>query len=215
MLSNGLILTVNYNNLGKLKQLFPNLQLISIESVDNIQFFNKYDIVCVIVDIENTVYYSTNSLIEELSNFSVEFILTTTNYKQVAEFANSGIPVYNRMSLVEEKILELYGKRINRTYSGYVFNYEKRTVFINNNEYKIRNTPFLIFSYLVKNKNKICSREDIIKGIAISTNPSEQKLVKQLSDSRTIDVHIHYLRKTIADDRLKTVIHEGYIFEDK
>lgn len=186
-----------------------------LHSLRQLNSFNHSAIICIIVDLDNLMYYSVEGLIEELKQYKMDFILESADYEVQREFEKKGYPVYNRLSLIEKQILNIFEAKMDKSSTSYVFDYEQRLVMAGDSVIKIRNKPFLILNYLVKNKNKICTREEIIRGISTSDIRCNPQQLKMLSDLRTIDVHMHYLRHKLNDNRLKTVIHKGYIFEDE
>jgi DNA-binding response OmpR family regulator len=84
-----------------------------------------------------------------------------------------------------------------------------KEVFRNNKEIKLTSREFRLLEYLLRNKNRVVSRIDILENVweidfDLGTN--------------VIDVYINYLRKKIEDAKsskiIKTVIGMGYIIKD-
>ncbi|MBT6439375.1 MAG: response regulator transcription factor [Flavobacteriales bacterium] len=84
-----------------------------------------------------------------------------------------------------------------------------KEVYRNNKEVKLTSREFRLLEYLLRNKNRVVSRMDILENVweidfDIGTN--------------VIDVYINYLRKKIEDAKsskiIKTVIGMGYIIKD-
>ncbi len=215
MKNEGLIVVIDFVKDYEIQQLFPSLKVISLEDVSSISYFRHADIVCLIVDVDNISKANEKQLEDVLINNNLNYIFVSTDYQKYDQFITKGNYIINTMKNLENTIVALYGKRVKQAHSGYLFNYEQRIISTINGDIKVRNTPFLIFSYLVKNKNKICSRDEIIQATTGYKHESDVKSLKfNLSEKRKVDVHINYLRNTVADKRLKTVINEGYIFED-
>ncbi len=206
MKTEGIILAVNLKQFEEVREIYPNIQFVDIETLDAVSYFNMSDIIAVIFDIDNYKGLSVDDLESFKKQYRTELIITSNSYKSLTMFEGYGITVFKNISLIGEQILHVYGQRVKRNESEYIFNYVTRTVIYADKVYKLRNTPFLILCYLVKNKNRTCSREELIK--AVGGTP-------KLADSRTIDVHINYIRRKLGDKRIKTVVNEGYVFEDK
>ncbi|MBL4653469.1 MAG: response regulator transcription factor [Flavobacteriales bacterium] len=92
---------------------------------------------------------------------------------------------------------------------GLVMNLNTKEVFKNGIEVKLTSREFKLLEYLLRNKNRVVSRIDILESVweidfDMGTN--------------VIDVYINYLRKKLGDtskDKLiKTVIGMGYIIKD-
>ena len=84
-----------------------------------------------------------------------------------------------------------------------------KEVFRNDKEIKLTSREFRLLEYLLRNKNRVVSRIDILENVwevdfDLGTN--------------VIDVYINYLRKKIEDGKsakiIKTVIGMGYIIKD-
>jgi len=84
-----------------------------------------------------------------------------------------------------------------------------KEVFRNNKEIKLTSREFRLLEYLLRNKNRVVSRIDILENVweidfDLGTN--------------VIDVYINYLRKKIENAKsskiIKTVIGMGYIIKD-
>ena len=84
-----------------------------------------------------------------------------------------------------------------------------KEVFRNNKEIKLTSREFRLLEYLLRNKNRVVSRIDILENVwevdfDLGTN--------------VIDVYINYLRKKVEDGKsskiIKTVIGMGYIIKD-
>ena len=84
-----------------------------------------------------------------------------------------------------------------------------KEVYRNNKEVKLTSREFRLLEYLLRNKNRVVSRMDILENVweidfDIGTN--------------VIDVYINYLRNKIEQGKsskiIKTVIGMGYIIKD-
>lgn len=103
-----------------------------------------------------------------------------------------------------------YGSRDN-TYevSDLVVNADQRTVTRGDKEIKLSFKEFELLQLLVKNKNKVLSRDQIANCIYE---------MGDMVESNAIDVYIRYLRKKVDDDFDNKIIHTvrgvGYVVKD-
>lgn len=82
----------------------------------------------------------------------------------------------------------------------------KRAVLLKGRNVNLTKTEYELLLFLLKNKNKVCSRREI------KNNLWKNKEIYNWS--RTIDVHINHLRKKLGKDlNLETVAGVGYIFK--
>ncbi|WOO87277.1 winged helix-turn-helix domain-containing protein [Mollicutes bacterium LVI A0039] len=202
---NGLIIAVNLANCNKLKEMYPSISFINLEDLDTIFHFNAYEVITLIIDVDNVDYLTLVEIKQLQRRYHDKLIFTSDSYMVLRKYNEYGFAVHKNSKVLGEQIMQIYSNRIKREDAHYVFDYENRKVIFADTVYELRNTPFLILSYLVKNKNRTCSREELIK--AVGGSP-------KLAESRTIDVHINYIRNTIGDRRIKTVVSEGYTFDD-
>ena len=84
---------------------------------------------------------------------------------------------------------------------------DNRTVLIDDYAIDFTKIEFEIFIYLVENKNKLCSREQILNATSLDFN----------TKNRTIDMHISNIRAKIGDDSknpkyIKSIWGIGYKF---
>lgn len=202
---NGTIITIRLDLKNELEEMCPNISFIDMSNFESIRYFTKSELICAIIDLDHV---SQDEIKKQVKNYlsDVTKIYVSSSFDKIFEFDSSAKTLLKNSSIITNEILDIYTKRAKLSKFDYVFDFESRTILHGDDYYKLRNTPFLIFNYLVTNRGKTCSREELIK----ATNSSSS-----LSDSRTIDVHINYLRKQMGDKRIKTVVNEGYKFDDK
>lgn len=215
MKSSGLIITINYIKHVELNELFPNLQIINLNDFKGITYFKEHEVICVVVDLDYLPDEKFKYFLKSGKNKKLKYVFVSSNQEIINKFKQCGDTLLKAPHAIENKIVELHYQKNKQMFSGYLFNYENRTISNNSEIVKVRNTPFLIFNYLVKNKNRVCTREEIMRATANYKFLKNEDIHIKLSEQRKIDVHINYLRNTIADSRLKTVINEGYVFEDE
>lgn len=202
---NGTIITIRLDLKTELEEMCPNISFVDMSNFESIRYFTKSELICAIIDVDKLTEEEFEHKIKKYLS-DVTKIYVSYSFDKVLEFDSSGKVVLKNSSIISNKILDIYTKRAKLSKLDYLFDYQTRTVLHGKDYYKLRNTPFLIFNYLVTNKGKTCTREELIEA---TTSKSS------LSDSRTVDVHINYLRKKMGDKRIKTVVNEGYKFEDK
>jgi len=84
---------------------------------------------------------------------------------------------------------------------------DRRAVYVKGKEKLLRPKEFELLLLFINNKNKVLSREQIMREVwDMDYFPGM---------TRTIDIHIRNLRKTLGIKNLKTVFGIGYVFEEK
>jgi len=88
--------------------------------------------------------------------------------------------------------------------------YPRREVYLDGELAKLTKLEYNLFVYLVDNKNKVVSREEIFKHIWEFEDPKKEK------DNRVIDVYIHSIKKHLdITDEIESKRGVGYIFDVK
>lgn len=87
--------------------------------------------------------------------------------------------------------------------------YKSGKVISNNKEVVLKPMEYKLLVYLIKNKGRIISKEELFKNVWQDS----------FTGDGTLNVHIRYLREKIEEDtnkprRIKTVWGRGYIYED-
>ncbi len=110
------------------------------------------------------------------------------------------VQLRNKNSQNSQNILEHKGVKIDKN---------KREAFINDIEIHLTQKEFDLLAYLIQNKNRVCSREEILDKVWD---------IHFDYDSGVIDVYINSLRKKIKSvqniDIIETVRGVGYIVKD-
>lgn len=214
-MSDALIVTVLYNDYKQLEELFPVTQILNLQDLKLLEYFASNKCIAIVIDVDHLPTLALDDLINTTSRYHKKMIYTSSSFDAVRHLKQYGIAVEKNIDLIAKHILDMYTGLIRQTRGNYVFDYENRTVTNSHAVYKIQNTPFLILNHLVKNKNRVCSRNELLEVVYSYQIDNGCMKAKMLSDVRKVDVHIHNLRKTTHDDRIKTVINEGYMFEDR
>lgn len=205
MKTNGLIITICLPDAIELKEIYPSINFINLEGLETLVHFSEYEVIALIVDVDNFKHLNVVEIKKLQKKFASKLIFTSDSYNVLSKYEDFGYAVFKNSSILGEQIMQIYSARVKRADANYIFDYENRNVIYAETVYELRNTPFLILNYLVKNKNRTCTREEIIE--AVGGSP-------KLAESRTIDVHINYIRNKTGDKRIKTIVNEGYVFDD-
>ncbi len=206
MRQDGVIITIATNQGEELEHLFRDINFLRVDQFEYVKLFREQDIIAVIIDIDNYKDIDNSLLVKFSKKYGLKFLFISSHYSSLLSYQAFGEVSFNKIEMITSKIIDIHEEANRLLVADYVLNYQTRTVVFDNQVFKLRNTPFLILCYLIKNKNKTCSREEIL--LSFDTKPS-------LSDGRTIDVHINYLRNTLHDTRIKTIVNEGYKYETK
>lgn len=212
-MNEGLILLYEYEQERELRDLFPTIQVISIASLEMISLFKESEIICIITKAEIDLD------VRLLEIFGIErclkFLFVTGDAKINPSYLNYGYIIQGGSVGLSEMILKLYKNRIYTEEADYQIEERNRSFTINGVQFKVRNTAFLIFLYLICNKNKICTREELKNYVYEQVNINSEQHQRKMPKDRAIDVQVHYLRKTLNDSRIKTITNSGYMFQEK
>lgn len=214
-MKDALIISVLYDDYKQLEELFPVTQILNIQDLKLLNYFASNKCISIIIDVDHLPTLALDEVLNSTSRYHNKIIYTSNSIDAVRYLKKYGVAVEKNIDLIAKHILDSYTGLVRQKRGNYIFDYENRTVTNSQNVYKIQNTPFLILNHLVKNKNKVCSRNELLEVVYSYQIENGCTNVKMLSDVRKVDVHIHNLRKTTKDDRIKTIINEGYMFEDK
>lgn len=209
-----LIITINYNQHKNLAELFPLTNVINLGDLKSISYFKDSSWIAMVVDVDYFPALDLDDIIRETKDYHDKIIFTSNSREKVEYLQKWGKSLDKNQNVIADEILRVYSILMRKKHEGYIFDYENRTVSDANNVYKIQNTPFLILSHLVKNANIVCTREELIEIVYSFELEKGLTTINMLSDARSVDVHIHNLRKTIKDNNIKTVVNEGYMYED-
>ena len=88
-------------------------------------------------------------------------------------------------------------------------NFTNQTVFVNKNKIDLKGMEYKLLTYLVKNKNRVISKEELFLKVWEDA----------ITGDNTLNVHIRYLREKLEANPkepqyIKTVWGTGYVFEE-
>lgn len=206
-------LTENIYNIiiVKTKENFYNL--LSSDNFDiavfDVKMFEKYELELYKI-IENKKDTYLLSVIDLEDKFSMSEALNIG----IDDYLIKGMPYYAikaKLSSIKRFISRYKQKLSSHILSAYdlVMNLNKRSVTKLGVQIELTKKEFEILEYLLKNKNKIISRDEILK-VLWETNTYEK--------SNIVDVYINYIRVKLSivgeRDIIKTIRGIGYTIQD-
>lgn len=204
--ADGVVLTLALDNVEKMIELNPSIVFQTIDELSSCYFYKKHQVITIIIDIDNYNQITSKQLADIASYFDVELIFSSYSYERLITFEHFGTTIFKNEQLLSDKIVEIYNSRIKCSEGDYLINYQDNTVVIEQVKYELQKMPFQVLVYLLRHRNETCERGEILEGIgAAETNKGV----------RAVDVQINYIRNKLGDKRIKTIIGEGYSFEDK
>ncbi len=199
----GVVVTVNLENVEDLRRECPNISFIKLDKLNDIVPIVNSDIDLILVSVKDGCNINFAKMREFLDNYKIKFIFVSDNYSVLKDYRIYGDAMYYSTSVIVDVIASTIISRRKSKLDNYIFDLESRIIYKNGDAIKLRNAGFLIFRHLVKNKGRACSREELLEAVGTAS---------ELSDSRTIDVHINYLRNELKDVNIVTVINKGYVY---
>lgn len=198
-----IVLTINLEIFQELASSFTKMDVLDLEAIESIANFRINKVRAIIIDVDNTPNISVDTIRKLIDEQKLRVIFTTNYYQNLTTYRKYAVAELKRVDLLSRAIDKCISQAMSISNGDFVFDMERRVLYQNNHEYKMRNTSFLIFRYLVQNAGLVCSREEIIEAVYP---------VNKLSDCRTIDVHINDIRKTIPNANVITIVNEGYMY---
>jgi len=94
------------------------------------------------------------------------------------------------------------------SHGGIQVDFENMTVHVNGQRLKLKTLEFKLLSYLVKNKNRVISKDEIFRKVWEDS----------ITSDNTLNVHVRHLREKLEENPnepryIKTVWGTGYVFE--
>ena len=193
---------------------------------EGLQFLteNEVDLLLLDINLGQASGFELCKKIRETSNMPILFISARTSDDDVLTALNIGGDDYikkpyslNILLAKVKAILKRYSSNSNSaTNSGNVklqnleLDYNYHQVLVNSKPIKLKEMEFRLLSYLIENKNRVLSKDELFENVWKDTF---------ISDG-TLNVHIRRLREKIEDNAnnptyIKTVWGIGYVFEVK
>ena len=186
--------------------------------IDAIENVKKYDFDCIVLDIMMPKMdgFSAYKEIKQIKNIPTIILSARTDEFDKLLGFDLGIDDYLTKPFSPKELIariKAITKRNNNNLDIFVYenlkiDFKGYTIYIDNKEVKVTPKEFEILSYLIKNKNVVISRENLLEAIWG---------YDFFGDDRTIDTHIKMLRNNLGKyrDIIHTVRGVGYKFEIK
>ena len=210
--------TCDYFNMFDIKSAYAT----SYE--EGLKFLNENDVSLLLLDINlgESSGFELCKKIRETSNIPILFISARTSDDDVLTALNIGGDDYikkpyslNILLAKVKAILKRYTQNVstnstNLKLHNLELDYNYHQVLVNSKPIKLKEMEFRLLSYLIENKNRVLSKDELFENVWKDTF---------ISDG-TLNVHIRRLREKIEDNPnapiyIKTVWGIGYVFEVK
>lgn len=199
---------------------------------EGIKFLNEYEVDLLLLDINlgQASGFELCKKVRETSNMPILFISARTSDDDVLTALNIGGDDYikkpyslNILLAKVKAILKRYSSSSNSTYTSVgngnsetikiqnlELDYNYRQVLVNSKPIKLKEMEFRLLCYLIENKNRVISKDELFENVWKDT----------FIGDGTLNVHIRRLREKIEDNPnsplyIKTVWGIGYVFEVK
>jgi len=133
---------------------------------------------------------SINQKLEWFENWAIDYIVKPFDLRELEARIKANLNITSTSAVLSFWDLEI--------------NLEKREFLKSWEKVKITTKEFLIFSYLLENKSRVCTRTDLIEYVWWSDSVFE--------DDSKLDVYISNLRKKLDKKLIETVKWVGYRF---
>jgi len=212
--------TCDYFNMFDIKSAYVTTYEECIEFLNQ----NVVDLILLDINLGQSSGFELCKKIRETSNIPILFISARTSDDDVLTALNIGGDDYikkpyslNILLAKVKAILKRYTSTSNFVSHSTNFklhnlelDYNYRQVLIDSSPIKLKDMEFRLLSYLIENKNRVISKDELFENVWKDTF---------ISDG-TLNVHIRRLREKIEDNPnapkyIKTVWGIGYVFEVK
>ena len=212
--------TCDYFNMFDIKSAY------AISYEEAIKFLDENDVALLLLDINlgESSGFELCKKIRETSNMPILFISARTSDDDVLTALNIGGDDYikkpyslNILLAKVKAILKRYTSdsnlvtcNTNLKLQNLELDYNYHQVLVNSKPIKLKEMEFRLLSYLIENKNRVLTKDELFENVWKDTF---------ISDG-TLNVHIRRLREKIEDNAnsptyIKTVWGIGYVFEVK
>lgn len=178
------------------------IEVVKCKSLDALEQLKIKNNDFVLIDVDQ-YYIQTYRIRKLVIIFHGHLAFTSSHYDCLNQYKVFGITLYKDKAILLDYILTYLLERKEEVLANMIFDYEKREVMRDGKIFQIRNAGFLILKKLAENEGEICTREELLRVI---------NRKGKLSEERTIDVHINYLRDTIPGIEIETVVNQGYVY---
>jgi len=178
---------------------------------------NDADLILLDINLKNSSGFELCKKLREKTNIPILFISARTSDDDMLLALNIGGDDYIQkpysLSVLMAKVkavLRRYQESSEDVFScGNIrIDFENMGVYVNGQKIKLKTLEYKLLAYLVNNKNRTISKEEIFKKVWEDS----------ITGDNTLNVHIRHLREKIEEDPnnphyIKTIWGTGYVFE--
>ena len=178
---------------------------------------NEADLILLDINLGNSSGFDLCKELREATDIPILFISARTSDDDMLMALNIGGDDYIQkpysLSVLLAKVKAVLRRYQSDGDTAFVhdnleIDFENMTVIVNGQRLKLKAMEFKLLSYLVKNKNRVVSKEDIFQNVWEDS----------ITTDNTLNVHVRHLREKIEENPnepryIKTVWGTGYVFE--
>jgi len=178
---------------------------------------NDVDIILLDINLGKSSGFDLCKKLRETTNIPILFISARTSDDDMLIALNIGGDDYIQkpysLSVLLAKVkavLRRYQSDGEASFShdDFKIDFDNMTVLVNGQKVKLKTLEFKLLSYLVKNKNRVVSKDEIFRKVWEDS----------ITSDNTLNVHVRHLREKIEENPnepryIKTVWGTGYMFE--
>jgi len=184
------------------------------------EFFknNKADLILLDINLGDSSGFDLCKKLRETTDIPILFISARTSDDDMLLALNIGGDDYIKkpysLSILLAKVKAVLRRYQDDNSSIFTFgnikiDFGSTTVYVNDQRIALKAMEFKLLAYLVKNKNRVITKDEIFRKVWEDI----------ITTDNTLNVHIRYLREKIEENpndpkHIKTVWGTGYIFED-
>jgi len=178
---------------------------------------NTADIILLDINLEHSSGFDLCKKLREKSDIPILFISARTSDDDMLLALNIGGDDYIKkpysLSILLAKVKAVLRRYKDESIAPYEnknlkIDFNSSTVYVNDKRVPLKAMEFKLLTYLVKNKNRTITKDEIFRNV----------WEEIITTDNTLNVHIRYLREKIEEDAnnpmyIKTIWGTGYIFE--
>lgn len=180
---------------------------------------NETDLILLDINLGNSSGFDLCKQLRETTNIPIIFISARTSDDDMLMALNIGGDDYvgkpYSLSVLLAKVKAVLKRYQNNVSISNIFisgnlriDFEDRNIFLDGQKIELKAMEYKLLSYLVKNQNRIISKDEIFRSVWEDS----------ITGDNTLNVHIRHLREKIEDNPndpryIKTVWGTGYVFK--
>lgn len=207
--------TCEYFNIFGVRTFWAADELACFDFLNN----NEVDLILLDINLGNASGFEICKKLRETTNIPILFISARTSDDDVLLALNIGGDDYIQkpysLSILLAKVKIVLKRYKPNASHGYIFDNfsfdpDTEKLMHNNKEIKLKSMESKLLTFLLQNKNRIISKDELFRKVWGDA----------FTGDNTLNVHIRWLREKIETDPnepqyIKTVWGKGYVFEDK